>query len=99
MKIIDKSSRTKLILLIYDCENTYDIIKFVFYTLTDDFFVILSKEKNYIKAELTIKKNIKINIKELNSKIIERIKDEILREKIDKGTSSLKKFIIKKAIK
>ncbi|MBP7795755.1 MAG: hypothetical protein KA059_03135 [Elusimicrobiales bacterium] len=99
MKIINTYRKNKSILLRYNSRlYPYDIIKYVFYTLTDDFFIFLSKEKNYIKAEITPKKNEKVNDIELGFKIQQRIKNEMLREKIFKNTLKLNNFIIKKTI-
>lgn len=75
-----------------------DVIRYVFYTLTSKYWVLISKEKNDIKVELSSINNEKIDIKKLKKQINEEFKDEIIRKKIFEDNLKLREYLIKKAI-
>ncbi|MEF3280849.1 MAG: hypothetical protein K6357_07790 [Elusimicrobiota bacterium] len=87
------------ITLKYDL-NKYPIeaVRYVFYTLTSQFYVLLSTEKNFIKAELKPISDSKIDIKKLKKNIELELRDEILRQRIMNDSLKLREYLIRKAI-
>ncbi|MCX7641275.1 MAG: hypothetical protein N2Z20_01405 [Elusimicrobiales bacterium] len=76
-----------------------EILRYTFYTLTSDYWILIKKiEKKHIEVVLTPKNNSKIDRKKLEKRIKEEIDNEIFRYNLMKENQAFRENIIKKAI-
>lgn len=90
---------SKTIEFIYD-EKKYplEVIRYVFYTLSDRFWVIINRTDDKIKVGLESMSEKSTNIKKLKEEIEEEFKNELIRQKIWKENKDLREYLIQKAI-
>lgn len=90
---------SKTIEFIYD-EKKYplEVIRYVFYTLSDRFWVIINRTDDKIKVGLESISEKSIDIKKLKEEIEEEFKNELIRQKIWKENKDLREYLIQKAI-
>lgn len=76
-----------------------EVVRYVFYTFTPDFWIFIEKNKKEISVTLKPKNmQTKIDKKKLLKKVEEEFQNELLREKIMNDNLLFREKIIKKAI-
>jgi len=90
---------SKTIEFIYD-EKKYplEVIRYVFYTLSDRFWVIINKTENKIKVSLEPITENSSDIKNIKKEIEEEFRHELIRQKIWNDNKDLREYLIQKAI-
>lgn len=90
---------SKTIEFIYD-EKKYslEVIRYVFYTLSDRFWVIINRTGNKIKVSMEPISEKNIDVKKIKKEIEEEFKNESIRQKIWNENKDLREYLIQKAI-
>lgn len=89
----------KNISFIYD-EKKYplEVIRYVFYTLSDRFWIFINKSKNKINVSIEPMHNTKFDISKIKKEIEDEFKNEMIRQKIWNENKELREYLIQKAI-
>lgn len=75
-----------------------EVIRYAAYTLTPDFWILISRSNSSIEIRLTPKKAQKLNEKNIKKRFEEEIKDELIRQNLMNINQEFRFNIIKKAI-
>jgi len=82
-------------ILIKNNEYTLEVIRYVSYTFSNNFWVYIRKNNGYIIIELTPMNNQKIDEKKIKKEFFEKLNEEKKMQKIIDENIKLREFIIK----
>ncbi|MGC9069838.1 MAG: hypothetical protein ACP5IO_00825 [Elusimicrobiales bacterium] len=88
----------KDIVLRYPVSYDIEVIRYVSYMMTSDFWVFVSKSGNFFQIRLTPKKDGVYDLRKIKKRFEDELKYEIFRKKLLDKNADFRFHIIKKAI-